>query len=367
MAAARKAFPLLVPEDLVMNTHSGFVTVFGKDYVVRVWRENDKAKHWNLEVEPELRSILHNEVQTLQARLFCEDLQTFLEEFQDVIEKVSRDRMLGEPPQAASIETIITEIMEVGWDRVVDLSDSFQVLHLRIKDAASRSHILEVEFPESYPKETPKCRAALPKPFVLKWEHGFALRDVVSQFQNSLHEHQKIWDVLDDFDHSTWVLEPERPTRDVAMRRIAIGNHCSMQVNFDPARPHGVPEVRFLGADSVIVPLRERLNQHLVSWDEQRLPRVNLEGILQRDFPARKGVEADSMSVECAICYTYRLDGALPDIVCDNSKCARPFHGSCLYEWLRAVPTTRQAFNTIFGSCTYCGQNISLPNVSSYH
>mmetsp|Transcript_16624 Transcript_16624/g.37970 ORF Transcript_16624/g.37970 Transcript_16624/m.37970 type:complete len:115 (-) Transcript_16624:559-903(-) len=56
---------------------------------------------------------------------------------------------------------------------------------------------------------------------------------------------------------------------------------------------------------------------------------------------------------------------------------ARPFHAACLYEWLRvrraviglltssaisqAIPTSRQAFNTLFGSCTYCGSLFYKP------
>jgi len=42
------------------------------------------------------------------------------------------------------------------------------------------------------------------------------------------------------------------------LRRIAIGHHSSMQVDLDAQHPLGVPEVRFLGADSVITPLRDR-------------------------------------------------------------------------------------------------------------
>jgi E3 ubiquitin-protein ligase FANCL len=35
-------------------------------------------------------------------------------------------------------------------------------------------------------------------------------------------------------------------------------------------------------------------------------------------------------------------EGLVPDRVCDNGSCGRPFHSACLVEWLRAIPTTRQ-------------------------
>lgn len=34
----------------------------------------------------------------------------------------------------------------------------------------------------------------------------------------------------------------------------------------------------------------------------------------------------------CGICYSYRLDAQVPDLVCDDARCAQPFHQTCLYE-----------------------------------
>lgn len=39
-----------------------------------------------------------------------------------------------------------------------------------------------------------------------------------------------------------------------------------------------------------------------------------------------------SFSVECGICYSYRLDSAIPDQVCNDPRCGQPFHQACLYE-----------------------------------
>ena len=127
--------------------------------------------------------------------------------------------------------------------------------------------------------------------------------------------------------------------------------------------------------------------------------RRNLERLLEVTLlpPPTSTAAGDAASghvgVECAICYAYDLDGEPPGKACDNPKCAQPFHTACLCEvrffffrsphprcagrrrpalharpdsargrarvhrqWLRALPTTRQSFQTLFGACPYCGE-----------
>ena len=70
------------------------------------------------------------------------------------------------------------------------------------------------------------------------------------------------------------------------------------------------------------------------------------------------GDDADDYSVECAICYAYHLDDAVPECACDS--CNKPFHQMCLCEWLRGLPTTHQSFNRLFGECPYCSKSITV-------
>lgn len=60
------------------------------------------------------------------------------------------------------------------------------------------------------------------------------------------------------------------------------------------------------------------------------------------------------------MCYTYKLGDELPDKICEEPRCARPFHTSCLAEWLRSLQETRQSFDTLFGECPYCNTAISV-------
>ena len=38
------------------------------------------------------------------------------------------------------------------------------------------------------------------------------------------------------------------------------------------------------------------------------------------------------LSVECGICYAYRLAGCVPELTCDDPRCRQTFHRDCLYE-----------------------------------
>jgi hypothetical protein len=115
--------------------------------------------------------------------------------------------------------------------------------------------------------------------------------------------------------------------------------------------PTSLPELHFLGADRLLAPLRHALNSNLSRWQPQRSVRLNLQEVLQLTFPSPQQGSmggAEDYAVECAICYNYRLeDQSVPECACDG--CGKPYHGACLSEWLRALPTTQQSFNRLFG------------------
>lgn len=39
----------------------------------------------------------------------------------------------------------------------------------------------------------------------------------------ALESLKAFWDVMDEIDEKTWVLDPEKPTRSATARRIAVG------------------------------------------------------------------------------------------------------------------------------------------------
>ncbi len=119
------------------------------------------------------------------------------------------------------------------------------------------------------------------------------------------------------------------------------------------------------------------------------------EGGGEQDTADQDEDDRGGFRAPCAICYAYRLptptldpssssggagggggvgtssgggrgvdhaqDASLiPEIVCTNTRCNRSYHGPCLSEWLRGLPTATRSFNTLFGHCPYCFVPISV-------
>ena len=96
-------------------------------------------------------------------------------------------------------------------------------------------------------------------------------------------------------------------------------------------------------------------------WRHGRSARLNLEAVLKIQFPRPQeatAADAEQYAVECAICYSYHLDGAVPECACDG--CSKPYHKACLAEWLRGLATTQQSFNRLFGECPFCTHPIAV-------
>ncbi|KAI2657833.1 E3 ubiquitin-protein ligase FANCL [Labeo rohita] len=114
----------------------------------------------------------------------------------------------------------------------------------------------------------------------------------------------------------------------------------------------------------VVTPLRNKLNANMHLWNPDCSVLQNMKDVLEIEFPSPATHEKSSFSVECGICYSYRLESAIPDQVCNDPRCGQPFHQVCLYEWLRGLPTSRQSFNIVFGECPYCSKPITVKMVT---
>uniref|UniRef100_A0A8D2L3X0 FA complementation group L n=1 Tax=Varanus komodoensis TaxID=61221 RepID=A0A8D2L3X0_VARKO len=237
---------------------------------------------------------------------------------------------------------------------------AFSIIRLKAEDSCSRNHLITLKLNPKYPTEPPECLVDLPVQFSASWNPESSLLSIHSQFLAALESLKEFWNALDEIDEKTWVLEPEKPTRSATMRRIAIGNNVSVNIEVDPRHPTMLPECYFLGADHVVNPLKIKLNSNIHLWDPEISLLQNLKEVLEIDFPSREALQKSDFSMDCGICYAYRLDGAIPNQVCDDARCGQPFHEACLYEWLRGLPSSRQSFNVIFGECPYCNKQITL-------
>ncbi|KAI3362893.1 hypothetical protein L3Q82_001669 [Scortum barcoo] len=331
--------PLILPLNKEKTVYDGFITVQERDFRMRILLPPDRQlKHARLHFCWQLKHLLRGYEQVVKQRLQqSTDLVSFILELKTVLEvglKSRPDCRSIPPPQYYA--QLFSEMETLGWVKLLSIDAEFQTLRLKAEDSSGRQHILTVKLKPKHPAEAPECSADLPVPLAITWTPQSTLDQLHSQFLLVLDSLTEFWDVLDEIDSKTWILEPEKPSRADTMRRIAIGNNVSIKVEVDPKHPKMLPECCLLGAEHEALP---------------------------KSFVAKVFV-ATGLSDECGICYSYRLEAAIPDQVCNDPRCGQPFHQACLYEWLRALPSSRQSFNIVFGECPYCSKPITVKMAS---
>ncbi|KAM9847385.1 E3 ubiquitin-protein ligase FANCL [Aulostomus maculatus] len=355
--------PLLLPLNKEKTFYDGFITVQERHFRMRIILPEDhqlkKAKlHCCWQLKHLLRGYEHIVKQRLQQ---SPDLVSFILELKTVLEfglKCNPECSSIRPPQYYS--QLISEMETLGWDKLFFIDTQFRTLRLKAEDSSGRQHILTVNLKSRHPAESPECSADLPVPLAVTWTPQMTLEQLHSQFLVVLETLTEFWDVLEEIDSKTWVLEPEKPSLSDTMRRIAIGNNTSIKVEVDPRHPKMLPECCLLGAEHVVTPLRNKLNANMHLWNPDSSVLHNLQDVFEIAFPSPATHKKSSFSVECGICYSYRLEAAIPDQVCNEPRCGQPFHQACLYEWLRVLPASRQSFNMVFGECPYCSKPITV-------
>ncbi|XP_065832616.1 E3 ubiquitin-protein ligase FANCL-like [Oscarella lobularis] len=359
--------PLLVPQDSRRKRFCGFISVGGVEFRIRIElspEDTNSLKNTRIDCEWRLAHLLRGSQEIIQKKLeLCSNLASFLQEFKSLIEPlVSSRREFQKTTDMSFHAHLAGEINKIGWDRVKSVDASFSSIQLKAWDSRQRLHVLTVKIPKQYPAVALSCLADLPLAFEphIPEDKDSYLSNLYSEFEYSLAQYEDFWDLFDELDEKTWIIEPEHRNRSSTMRRIAIGTNSSVQIDVDPINPRGIPECRFLGPDHVVSQVRQRMGETLELWNAQLSLFTNLQTLMGIDFPSPQVTNKEDFSMDCGICYAYRLDGKTPDKVCDNSRCGRFYHQACLYEWLRGLATCRQSFGTLFGECPYCEQPITI-------
>lgn len=359
-----RQFPLLLPQNRKKTVYEGFISAQGRDFHLRILLPEDlQLKNARLLCSWQLRTILNGYHQIVQQRMqHAPDLKSFMIELKMILEVALKNRqeLCVLPLSSQFYSVLIEDIETLGWDKIVYVDACFSTIKLKAEDASGREHLITVKLKAKHPADSPDCFVDFPVPFSVSWTPQSSLISIHSQFLAALESLKAFWDVMDEIDEKTWVLEPQKPTRSATARRIALGNNASINIEVDPRHPTMLPECCFLGADHVVKPLGIKLSKNMHLWDPEYSLLRNLKDVLEIDFPARTILEKSDFTMDCGICYAYQLDGAIPDQVCNNSQCGQPFHKICLYEWLRGLLTSRQSFNIIFGECPYCSKPITL-------
>ncbi|KAM4042734.1 E3 ubiquitin-protein ligase FANCL [Anomaloglossus baeobatrachus] len=355
--------PLLLPQDLSGRVYNGFITAQEKDFRLRVILPTDlQLQNARLECSWQLKKVLQGYLHIVKQRLQrSPDLSSFMIELKTILDAALKNtNSIEASPAPQYYSSLVKDIEDLGWDKLLFVDNEFSTIKLKIEDSSGREHVIIVRLGTRYPYKAPDCCVDLPVAFSISWTPQSSLQDIYNQVFSTLESLKGFWDTLDEIDTKTWVLEPEKPTRGATMRRIAIGNNVSITIDLNPRHPTMLPECYFLGADHVVQPLKDKLNSNVHLWDPETGLLQNLKDILETDFPSKSDFEKSDFTMDCGICYAYRLDSAIPDQVCDDPHCAQPFHQACLYEWLNGLPSSRQSFNIIYGECPYCTKPITL-------
>ncbi|OCT79725.1 hypothetical protein XELAEV_18026534mg, partial [Xenopus laevis] len=351
--------PLLIPQDLQGRVYDGFLSIQDKDFRLRVILPEDlQLANAKIECSWKLKKVLQAYDQIVKQRLqHSVNLESFMMELKTILEAALKNtNAMQTPPAPQYYSCLVKDIESLGWDKLSFVDTELSMIQLKIEDTSGRDHLVTLKLNAKYPYEAPDCSVDFPIPFTISWTPQSSLLNIYKQVSSALESLKGFWDALDEIDQKTWVLEPEKPMRSSTMRRIVIGNNVSITIDVDPKHPAMLPECYFLGAEHVVNPLREKLNLNIHLWDPENGLLQNLKDVLEIEFPPRSSVEKSDFSMDCGICYAYRLDSAIPDQVCDDPRCGQPFHQACLYEWLRGLPSSRQSFNIIYGECPYCNK-----------
>eukprot|EP00047_Mylnosiga_fluctuans_P013686 m.32791 g.32791 ORF g.32791 m.32791 type:complete len:363 (-) comp5037_c0_seq1:317-1405(-) len=354
------AFPLVLPTDSGGLRYQGFFTAAGREHALS-FALPDAPSGSAFSCDSQLFSLLQGFHHVVQQRLTSsKTAEAFMVELVALIKRVTQGQAQHEGASIRLCTAIVSELEGIGWDHVVALDNTLRKITLAAPDIRGELHELRVEIPARYPSAAPTCAAALPAPFRPAWHPGDRLASVYSAFIAAIHGAEAVWDALRAIDAVAWVLEPATPSPAIVTRRIALNSSTSIHLELDPAAPRAAPQCRLLGPAHAVDPMREALARGLSGWNDRADILTNLSRILNVQFPGPPAAVVGEEGVECTICYCPLLDGAAPDVACEQKPCAKLFHSACLVQWLLALPTTRRSFRTLFGECPYCATPLSV-------
>ena len=364
----------------------------------------------SLVVDEELREILRP---ITDQAWFRDKLQNFksvqslAKGIQDIVHKISAEEQaqINLSWNESSLPQLLTrQLADVGWDRVMKVNEDFTIIQIRSVDSSGRSHFFDLIINPGYPIISPTIQATLPFEIETRWTKNSDLRSIVSVVDNEIRKYEALFDELSEIDTSTWVLEPAQPTFGTSTRRLAVERSCSIVLELNFERPRDMCNINFFGPPTRVNQFRLSLSRNLHLWSIEKSVRENMEVMLGVTLPCKHTDNKmnENLCEECGICYTYSISNSshsnsfndvnlnskmksssetgnlvksdrkmagntglassvsFPDQACGNIKCSKIYHFSCLVDWLHSLPSSKTSFGTLFGSCPYCQEAISV-------
>ncbi|KAI9319045.1 WD-repeat region-domain-containing protein [Dichotomocladium elegans] len=329
-------FPLFAPIDSEGRTYRGFLPVHDKEYLIQVQLGSEHEPPV-VYCEPSLRrQILNGDPDKTQRRLAqCGTaIGPLLSELKQILEEADPPESVTTTSLDASSSTaaaLMNELMTIGFEKIRAINDAMDGIDFALTDNKGRTHDnIHASIPPGYPLVPAKFTVHLPEQIP---SSSTRLTDALNTCQMIINKYQILFDCLDELDAYTRVLDPDKPTYKDTWRRIALFNHCSLQIELQTGRPKdALKTVRFFGNDKNTKVLREKWQQS--KWDPEKTPYQNITHIFGDALvPKTQGAHMDknaagrSVDIECGICYTYN---------------------------------TTRSFNVLFGNCPYCNEKITI-------
>ncbi|CAM9796624.1 unnamed protein product [Ectocarpus sp. 8 AP-2014] len=189
---------LILPLDPSQRHFGGYVEAMGRQYRVSMACPQGRRGMVDLasfRCDPELSALLEARGvwDTLRARLAqTEDVEGFMAELTDVLEKVLRSCPKQDPPPAEFYSRLVSEIDAVGWSHLVSMDSLLTSVQLRERDAAGREHVFAVSLPSNYPHSPPICSVDLPTHLNLRSSVFWVLLEGCGwgAYINTVHDHR---------------------------------------------------------------------------------------------------------------------------------------------------------------------------------
>ncbi|CEP18045.1 hypothetical protein [Parasitella parasitica] len=159
--------------------------------------------------------------------------------------------------------------------------------------------VVHIHLHNSYPFVSPKAEWDLPIPI----SNYTTLANVLVQHRALVDKYQTFFDCMDDLDRHMRVLEPDKPKRSDAWRRIALGHHCSLEIQINAEFPLDIkPKIRFFGTANRVKDLQAKWKAS--KWNRDLPPHQNLLGSFQLVNSSDDTQEdyTTTGDIDCAIC-----------------------------------------------------------------
>lgn len=181
---------------------------------------------------------------------------------------------------------------------------------------------------------------------------GLPLRRMIDSFRTTLSSLNEFYNCLETIDTLCYVVDPEVITTRSTWRTFKFNERVHLKVTVEPFDPSAI-EVKFIGPTVDIQVLHDLYDDRVSNWDVEQDAFRNLLRIFDlMYFPMRPN--KDDGEILCNICFSNRLEGQLPLVICDNRNCNLLYHSKCLRDWFSNTKKSKTFWSVTFGECPNC-------------